>query len=157
MSDQERVPCPYCRELILADAIKCKECGSTLKKPAMARIGTAWYRNLPEKKFFGVSACIAKNLHISVTLVRLGFVLATFLHLLGVLTYLALVALIPYEQGGRSWFEMIVDSLSAAMDSFKTRPIPAVPATVQTPPAPPAPAAPEPPTDSNSTPSGPTN
>jgi uncharacterized membrane protein YhaH (DUF805 family) len=27
---QERVPCPFCRELVIAGAIKCKHCGSSL-------------------------------------------------------------------------------------------------------------------------------
>jgi phage shock protein PspC (stress-responsive transcriptional regulator) len=122
LDNEERIPCPYCRELILREAIKCKECGSVLGKEKGPRLSPTWYRDLPERKFFGVSACVARNLHISVTLVRLAFVIACVFHLIGLVAYLALVLLIPYEAGGRSWFDKMVDAMSAALNSFRARP-----------------------------------
>lgn len=123
MDERQRVACPYCREMILADAAKCKECGSTLRKGACLGMNMVWARNVTERKFFGVAAAIARNFHISVTLVRLAFVLATLFHLLGLFVYLALVVLIPYEPGQRSWFEKVVDAMSAALDSFRSHPV----------------------------------
>ena len=35
MSDSERVPCPYCGEPILADAVKCRFCGEWLDERAL--------------------------------------------------------------------------------------------------------------------------
>lgn len=122
MTENERVQCPYCRELILAGAVKCKECGSILGRLPRTSGSKEWVRNLPERKFFGVSAAIAKNYHVSVTLVRLIFILLTFLHLLGLAIYLILVAIIPYEAGKRSLFETAVDAISAALESARTRP-----------------------------------
>lgn len=125
MENQERIPCPYCREMILPDAIKCKECGSTIRRPRPATgEGLTWSRDLPERKLFGVAACLARHFHISVTAVRLLFMLATLVHLTGLLAYVVLVLVIPYEPNSRSWFDKVVDSLSSAFENFR-RPAPA--------------------------------
>jgi phage shock protein PspC (stress-responsive transcriptional regulator) len=129
---EERVACPYCRELILPGAIKCKECGSNLSKRGSGIHSAAqalnfsgrtfdWTRNQPNRKVFGVAACIANNLRVSATLVRLIFVLLTFVSLLGLILYIALAAIIPPEPGTRSLFEAGVDSLGTVFDSFHGR------------------------------------
>src|SRR5688500_6283181 len=59
---EARVPCPYCKETILQGAIKCKHCGSNLRRQASLTGGNwIWARNLPDRKILGVSACIAAN------------------------------------------------------------------------------------------------
>jgi phage shock protein PspC (stress-responsive transcriptional regulator) len=131
VENQERVPCPYCREMILPDAIKCKECGSTIRrkpapavaprpqKPPITATGTIWVRNLPERRLFGVAACLAHNLRISVTLVRIIFVIATFFQLAGLFAYIALLIVIPFEPGMRSWFEKMVDWVSMVFNGMR--------------------------------------
>jgi phage shock protein PspC (stress-responsive transcriptional regulator) len=143
MSGEERVACPYCREMILSGAIKCKECGSNLSRKRVGQAGGAWQtfdwtRNQPNRKVLGVAACIANNLRVSATIVRLAFVLLTFVSLLGLILYLALAAVIPPEQGSRSLFETAVDSLGAAFDSFNGRnhPASAAPTSAAMPPVP---------------------
>jgi phage shock protein PspC (stress-responsive transcriptional regulator) len=146
MTEQLRVPCPFCKELILADALKCKECGSTLKSRTWFPNGFSWYRDLPDRKLLGVAACVARNARISVTLVRLGIVVACFFSGAGVLAYFVLAAVLPFEQGGRSLFDKIVDAASAAFESLRYK-APVPPATANGAPAdghtplPPAPAA----------------
>jgi phage shock protein PspC (stress-responsive transcriptional regulator) len=149
MNEQLRVPCPFCKELILADAVKCKECGSTLKTRTWLPGGFTWYRDLPDRKLLGVAACVARNTRISVTLVRLGFVVATFFSFAGLVAYFVLAAVLPYEQGGRSLFDKVVDAASAAFESLRYKP-PAPPATANGAPADAQPAAAVPPaTDSD--------
>lgn len=117
----ERVPCPYCCELILPDAVKCKECGSSLKGAKSPKPETpGWHRAQPDRKVLGVAACVGRNLHVSPTLVRLGFVVATFFGAAGIIVYLALAAILPGEAGQRSLFDRFVDAVGAATQSFQT-------------------------------------
>jgi len=130
VNTEERVACPFCKELILPDAIKCKECGSTLSKRGPAgqfSVGAfSWVRNQPNRKILGVAACIAYNLRVSATVVRLVFVLLTFVSFLGLILYLALAAVLPADPGTRSLFETAVDAIGAAFDSFHRRNVPVV-------------------------------
>ena len=119
MEQTERVPCPYCREMILVGAVKCKECGSNLGGKSFITRGMVWARNFPDRKLLGVASCIAHNMRISPTLVRLGFVLLTFVSFLGLFLYLALAALIPAMPGQRSAFETLVDAVGAAFDNIR--------------------------------------
>jgi phage shock protein PspC (stress-responsive transcriptional regulator) len=105
--------------MILPGAIKCKECGSNLGVRTFTNQKMAWVRNFPDRKLLGVASCIAHNLRVSPTLVRLVFVLLTFVSFLGVILYLALAALIPAEPGKRSAFEAAVDAVGAAFDNFR--------------------------------------
>ena len=124
MEQTQRVPCPYCRELILPGAIKCKECGSSLARQWAPGSKMVWARSLPDRKVLGVSACIAHNFRVSPTLVRLTFVLLTFVSLLGLFLYLGLAAIIPPAPGQRSLFEKAVDAMGAALDNFRQPPVP---------------------------------
>jgi phage shock protein C len=132
VTSEERVACPYCKEMILLGAIKCKECGSNLAKrwSGAQTAGQSfnfggqsfnWVRNQPNRKVFGVAACIAHNLRLSATLIRLIFVVLTFIGFLGPILYFALMAILPAEPGTRSLFETIVDAVGAAVDNFQRR------------------------------------
>jgi len=84
--------CPYCYELIHADAVKCRYCKSFLDTAESAEPGK---RATSEKMLLGVCSRLADKYLIPVTLVRLFFVLVTFFHGFGILLYLVLWAILP--------------------------------------------------------------
>jgi phage shock protein PspC (stress-responsive transcriptional regulator) len=90
--------CPYCAETIRAEALKCRFCGS-LVEPVSSRILSApWTRRRQDRVFAGVCIGLAEQFGISVTIVRLGFVLsAPFSGGVAVLLYIALWLAMPLE------------------------------------------------------------
>ena len=84
--------CPYCAEEIRAEAIKCRYCGSRVDGGGLAR---AWRRTRQGKWISGVAAGLASELGLSVTLIRLVFIIATVLGGWGIVVYLAMWALMP--------------------------------------------------------------
>jgi phage shock protein PspC (stress-responsive transcriptional regulator) len=84
--------CPYCAEQIRLEAIKCRYCGSRVDPGALSR---AWRRSRRGKKIAGVAAGLALELGLSVTLLRLAFIIATLLGGWGVVVYIAMWALMP--------------------------------------------------------------
>jgi phage shock protein PspC (stress-responsive transcriptional regulator) len=63
-----------------------------------------WFRDHPERRVAGVASAVARALALPVGAVRLGFIVLTFVHLLGPLVYGALWLLIPFTSGGDAPF-----------------------------------------------------
>ena len=87
-----RKKCPYCAEEIRAEALRCSHCGSWIDEGNPLR--HEWYRS-PDGKIAGVCAGLAEQFHVSVTLIRLLFVLAALFGGTGLIIYVALWIVMP--------------------------------------------------------------
>jgi phage shock protein PspC (stress-responsive transcriptional regulator) len=97
MPDVGTKRCPYCAEEIRAEAVKCRYCGS-LVEPAISLTRT-WYRAREAKMIAGVCTGLAEQFGVSVTILRLAFVLGTLVSgfMLGPVIYLVLWVVMPYR------------------------------------------------------------
>ncbi len=88
--------CPHCAEEIRAEAVKCRYCGSIVDGHALTR---TWYRSREERRIAGVCAGLAQEFGVSVTVVRLAFVLGTVfsLGIAGPVIYAVLWVIMPYR------------------------------------------------------------
>ncbi|MCW5891479.1 MAG: PspC domain-containing protein [bacterium] len=87
--------CPYCAEEIRIEAVKCRWCGSYLGGGPLQR---SWYRSREHRRIAGVCAGLADEFGISVTLVRLAFVLGTLVGGgMGLILYAVLWVAMPYR------------------------------------------------------------
>lgn len=89
--------CPYCAETILADAVKCRFCGSTLERD---RFLQGWTRKRRHGKIAGVCSGLAVQFALPVTILRLAFIVLTFFGGWGIVIYLALWFIMPDENDG---------------------------------------------------------
>lgn len=88
--------CPYCAEEIHDAAIKCRYCGSMLQGGAFA---TEWYRSTEGRMIAGVCAGLAEHFGVSVTALRLAFIIFSVFTWVGggVIVYVALWLVMPLD------------------------------------------------------------
>jgi phage shock protein PspC (stress-responsive transcriptional regulator) len=69
--------CPWCAEEIRAEAIKCRWCGSIVEpgRGGLASLSRPWTRPRHDRKIAGVCAGLADQFGVSVTILRLAFLL----------------------------------------------------------------------------------
>ena len=91
--------CPWCAESIRKEAIKCRYCGSMLDPSAHLRgLSEQWLRPQRDRSLAGVCIGLARHFEVSVTLLRLAFVLG-FIFSGGIflLIYVVLWLIMPNE------------------------------------------------------------
>jgi phage shock protein PspC (stress-responsive transcriptional regulator) len=95
MSEPALKRCPQCAEEIRAEAVKCRYCGSFVDAHALTR---TWYRSRRGKRIAGVCAGLAEEFGISVTVLRLAFLLSALMGIgSGVIIYVVLWVVMPYR------------------------------------------------------------
>lgn len=103
MSDAKR-KCPFCAEEIPIEALRCRYCRSRV----VMLDPEGWHRDLPERRIAGVGAALARVLLVPAGVVRVGFIVLTFFHLLGLVVYAALWLIIPFSPKGPSPLERAI-------------------------------------------------
>ena len=96
MENEEMKKCPYCAELIKAEAIKCRYCGSNLSKKGInldfLTTPGYWHRVSEGKKIAGVCTGLAHQFDAPIIIMplRLFFILTTIFYGFGIILYILL-------------------------------------------------------------------
>jgi phage shock protein PspC (stress-responsive transcriptional regulator) len=100
----ETKKCPWCAESIRAEALKCRYCGSMVDSDAGLRgLTEQWVRPYQGRSLAGVCIGLAEQFGVSVTILRLAFVLG-FVFSMGIfmLVYVILWIIMPSEPERRT-------------------------------------------------------
>ncbi len=93
-------------------AVICPHCRSRLGGGAPLDA----YRNRPGRQLAGVAVALAESIGVSVTLVRLTFIVATFVSFIGPAVYVTFWLLLPADRGGSSPLSRVVEAVAGAAD-----------------------------------------
>lgn len=77
-----------------------------------------WRRDHPDRRLAGVATAVAHGLAVPVSLVRLSFIVLTFVHFVGAMAYAALWMVIPQHVGEASVLERTLDALRTLVQSL---------------------------------------
>jgi len=108
MENTDMKKCPDCAELIKAEAIKCRYCGSDLNRKTINfdffSTPGYWHRVDEGKKVAGVCTGIAQQLDSPMLILplRLFFVITTIFYGFGIILYVILWILMPPPQAGQA-------------------------------------------------------
>jgi phage shock protein PspC (stress-responsive transcriptional regulator) len=95
----ETKKCPWCAESIRAEALKCRYCGSMVDSGVSLRgLTEQWVRPFRGRSLAGVCIGLAEQFGVSVTILRLAFVLGfVFSGGMFLLVYVILWIIMPSE------------------------------------------------------------